>query len=52
MNKPYFVRVHRSFCVNINKITRFNEQEITVENLKVPIGRNYKEGFIKNFDLQ
>jgi DNA-binding LytR/AlgR family response regulator len=52
MNKPYFVRVHRSFCVNINKITRFNEQEITIENLKVPIGRNYKEGFIKNFDLQ
>lgn len=52
MNQPYFVRVHRSYCVNINKITRFNEQEITVENLKVPIGRNYKEDFIKHFDLK
>lgn len=52
MNQPYFVRVHRSFCVNINKITRFNEQEITLEELKVPIGRNYKEDFIKHFDLQ
>lgn len=52
MNKPYFVRVHRSFCVNLNKITSFSEQEITIENLKVPIGRNYKEDFVRNFDLQ
>lgn len=52
MNQPYFIRVHRSYCVNINKITKFNEQEITLEHQKVPIGRNYKEDFIKNFDLK
>jgi two-component system, response regulator PdtaR len=52
MKQSYFVRVHRSFCVNINKVSKFNEQEITIENIKVPIGRNYKENFIKNFDLQ
>lgn len=52
LKQPYFVRVHRSFCVNINKITKFNEHEITLEKIKVPIGRNYKESFIKNFDLQ
>lgn len=52
MNQPYFMRVHRSYCVNINKITKFNEQEITLEHQKVPVGRNYKEDFIKNFDLK
>jgi len=52
LKKQYFVRVHRSFCVNINKVTKFNENEVTVEHLKAPIGRNYKEEFIKNFDLR
>jgi len=51
MKQPYFVRVHRSFCVNINRVTKFDEHDITLENVKVPIGRNYKEEFIKNFDL-
>lgn len=52
MRKPYFVRVHRSFCVNINMITKFNEQEISIDDFKIPIGRNYKEDFVKKFDLE
>ena len=52
MKQPFFVRVHRSFCVNINKITKFDEHEIILESHKVPIGRNYKEDFIKHFDLE
>lgn len=52
MKQSYFIRVHRSFCVNIKKVTKFNGNEITVENLKVPLGRNYKEDFIKNFELR
>lgn len=52
MKQPYFVRVHRSFCVNVNKVSKFTENEITIENRIVPIGRNYKESFIQNFDLE
>lgn len=52
MNQSYFVRVHRSFCVNVNRVTKFDEHEITLENIQVPIGRNYREDFIKHFDLQ
>ncbi len=52
LKQSYFVRVHRSFCLNINKILKFDEHEITLENAKVPIGRNYKEDFIKNFNLE
>jgi DNA-binding LytR/AlgR family response regulator len=51
MKQPYFVRVHRSFCVNINRVTKFDEHDIILEHVKVPIGRNYREDFIKNFDL-
>ncbi len=52
MKQPYFVRVHRSFCVNINKITKFDEHEISLGKHIVPIGRNYREDFVKKFDLE
>lgn len=51
MIQPNFVQVHRSFCVNINKVTKFDDHEITIESVKAPIGRNYKEVFMKHFDF-
>ena len=52
MKQSNFIRVHRSFCININRVTKFNGNEITVENTIVPVGRNYKEDFIKSFELR
>jgi two-component system, response regulator PdtaR len=52
LGKKYFVRVHRSFCVNINHIEYFTEQEISIFNTKIPIGRNHKENFVACFDLR
>jgi two-component system, LytTR family, response regulator len=37
-----FIRVHRSYIVTIEKITSFNSTHVTIENLKIPIGRLYK----------
>jgi DNA-binding LytR/AlgR family response regulator len=37
-----FMRVHKSFIVNINKITGFNHNELHLKNGKVPIGISYK----------
>ena len=38
-----FVRVHRSFCVAVNKITKMARQEITVAGHVIPIGASYDE---------
>jgi two-component system, response regulator PdtaR len=43
------VRVHRSFAVNISRIESFNEHEITLENYQIPLGRTYKDEFMKYF---
>jgi DNA-binding LytR/AlgR family response regulator len=37
-----FVRVHRSYAVARNKITRFQSGEFHLGNYKVPIGKTYK----------
>jgi DNA-binding LytR/AlgR family response regulator len=52
INYRSLVRIHRSYAVNINAIHSFNEQEIEINQQQLPIGRNYKEEFLKHFDFR
>lgn len=42
-----FIRVHRSFLVNKEKITAINNGNVYVEDTGVPIGRKYKDNIKK-----
>lgn len=46
-----FLRIHRSFIVNTNKITAFTKVDVEVGEREIPIGASYKEdviGFLKD----
>ena len=49
--KP-LVRIHRSFAVNMEAMQSFTDQEIMVNKTPLPIGRSYKEEFLKYFDFK
>ncbi len=38
----YFIRVHKSFIVSIEKITTFSPNHIGINDNNIPIGRSYK----------
>jgi DNA-binding LytR/AlgR family response regulator len=38
-----FVRIHRSFIVAKNKITAYNQVEVSIGDIILPVGTNYKE---------
>ena len=44
--KDRFVRIHRSFTVNISKIESYNQSEIFVNGIKLPLGMAYRESFL------
>jgi len=46
------VRIHRSFAVNMNAIQSFTDQEVMVNKTSLPIGRSYKEEFLRNFHFR
>jgi DNA-binding LytR/AlgR family response regulator len=48
-----FVRVHRSFIINLSKIETIEQLNIRLQNFKknIPIGRSYKEDFFKKINL-
>lgn len=41
-----FIRIHRSFVVNRKKITEFTAAQVTVKDVKLPVGRTYRENLI------
>lgn len=45
--KDRFLRVHKSFVVNRSKITAFTAQDVEIGKLEIPVGREYKEAFLK-----
>jgi len=42
-----FPRVHRSFIASISKIDKVEGNMITIDDSIIPIGKNYKESFMK-----
>ena len=42
-----FLRTHRSFIINKSKITHIEGNRVFIGNNEIPIGSNYREGFLK-----
>ena len=38
-----FIRIHRSFLVNRDKVTAFTKNDIEIGEIEIPIGEYYKE---------
>lgn len=41
-----FLRIHRSFIVNTNKITAFTKVDVEIDEREIPIGASYKDDVI------
>ena len=42
-----FLRVHRSFIVNLNRVTAFTKKDLEIGECEIPIGEFYKESVFK-----
>lgn len=46
-----FLRVHRSYIVNINYIKALQKTKIVIEDLRIPIGETYKNDVLKRLGV-
>lgn len=49
--KNIFIRVHRSFIVNFNKIESIEDLAIKIDKKVIPIGASYKENFMNKLNF-
>lgn len=45
------VRTHRSYVVNLDRIDSFSDHEVVVAGHSIPLGRNYKDEFLRHFPI-
>ncbi len=45
-----FIQVHRSYIININKIEKIYGSQVFINDKSIPIGKTYKELFLKRLD--
>lgn len=43
LDKEVFLRIHKSFIININKVSSVTAAEVEIGKTSIPIGRTYKE---------
>ena len=51
LSKEKFIRVHKSYIVNIDKIDRFNSTFAEIGVTKIPLSRNKKEDLIRALSI-
>ena len=47
LSKDKFIRVHKSYIINIDKVERFNSKYAEIGVTKIPLSRNKKDDLIK-----
>ena len=47
LDNERFLRVHKSYIVNIEKIERFNSKYAEIDTFKIPLSRNKKDSLIE-----
>ncbi len=50
--RTQFLRIHRSFIVNLDHIDAYTATDVEIDKFKVPIGRNYKNDVMKVLSKQ
>lgn len=44
---PHFLRIHRSYIVNSEKVTAYTKNDIEIGQIEIPIGEFYKKNVLK-----
>jgi DNA-binding LytR/AlgR family response regulator len=42
-----FLRIHKSYIVNLDKVQRYNSKQIELENQSLPLSRNRKTDLVE-----
>jgi len=51
LSEHNFLRVHKSYIVNLDKIERYSSRTVEIGNSKIPLSRNQKEHFVEAISL-
>jgi DNA-binding LytR/AlgR family response regulator len=52
IDQKVFIRIHRSYSANINLVDDIFPTELTIQGIKIPIGKSYKEELFRTLGIK
>ena len=49
--KKVFLRIHKSYIVNLKKVERYDSKHVEIEKIKLPLSRTRKSELIQALDI-
>lgn len=47
-----FIRVHKSFIISLDKVSKYSNELLNIDQYEIPLGRMYKQNFLSKVGLQ
>lgn len=51
VNHNAFIRIHRSFLVNINKVSEIDDNYVSIKGMSFPISKSYKKYLLSQLNI-
>jgi len=48
---PHFLRVHRSYIINVDKIKNITKDVISINSIAIPVGQSYKKKLFEFIEM-
>lgn len=52
LDQKTFIRIHRSYSVNINQVDDIFPTEVSIEGIKIPVGKSYREDLFRALGIK
>ncbi|MFM2146551.1 MAG: hypothetical protein RL732_1387, partial [Bacteroidota bacterium] len=51
VNKAYFMKVHRSYIINLTKIDDIRENDLFINGMEIPVSKNLKQEVLNRLNI-
>jgi DNA-binding LytR/AlgR family response regulator len=46
LNQDHFIKIHKSYVVSVSKIDSIENNDVLIQSIRIPVGRNYRENLL------
>ena len=46
LSQEHFIKIHKSYVVSVSKIDTIENNDVLIQSIRIPVGRNYRDNLL------